>query len=210
MIKIMIYFILHINITVTLEGLYDTGKVGFLGNTSKKYAFVKSETGEYVLLFDRNFTLSQNAIGAYYPFTSGGYFVDDDEPAAGSNTYVNNNYFIGNIYFKNLASRYFANKNEIFYERKVDYKVNEKGVTIYLNKDYEAIDIKELGTSEISTLDNMFNYENVVPSLKINLVSPTIIGAKINMQISGIKESDIDFTENLNDYKNGENEYVES
>lgn len=185
------------NITVTLEGLYDTGKVGFLGNTSKKYAFVKSETGEYVLLFDRNFTLSQNAIGAYYPFTSGGYFVDDDEPGAGSNTYVNNDYFIGNIYFKNLASRYFANKNEIFYERKVDYKVNEKGVTIYLNKDYEAIDIKELGTSEISTLDNMFTYENVVPSLKINLVSPTINGAKINMQISGIKESDIDNEDNV-------------
>ena len=185
------------NITVTLEGLYDTGKVGFLGNTNKNYAFVKSETGEYVLLFDRNFTLSQNAIGAYYPFTSGGYFVDDDEPGAGSNTYVNNNYFIGNIYFKNLASKYFANKNEIFYERKVDYKVNEKGVTVYLNKDYEAIDIKELGTSEITSLDNTFTYENVVPSLKVNLVSPTINGAKINMQISGIKESDIDNEDNV-------------
>ena len=43
----------------------------------------------------------------------------------------------------------------------------------------------------------MFTYENVVPSLKINLVSPTINGAKINMQISGIKESDIDNEDNV-------------
>lgn len=185
------------NISITLEGLYDTGKVGFLGNTNKNYVFVKSNTGEYILLFDRNFTLSQNAIGAYYPFTSGGYFVDDDEPGSGNNTYKDDNYFVGNIYFKNLASRYFANKNEIYFERKVDYKVDEKGVSVYLSKDYETIDIKELATAEINTTDNLFTYDTVVPSLKVNLVSPTINGAKINMQISGIKESDIDIENNV-------------
>lgn len=180
------------NIIVTLEALYDTGKIGFYGNKENNYTFVKSETGEYILLFDGNFTLSQNAIGAYYPFASDAYFVDDNEPGAGNNTYVNNDYFTGNIYFKNLASRYYINKAETFYEKKVDYKVNEKGVTIKILNKEGVIDAIQLGNSSVISTDNTFIYDKVVPSLKLNVISPTINGAKLNMQVSGIKENDID------------------
>ena len=180
-------------ISVTLEGLYDSGKIGLMGNTNKYYVVrTFDEDKKYLILFNK-LNKSDSALGAYYPFlgdsNSGykGYFVDDDE--TNNQAFYENNYLTGYIYLKNAASKeYKDGKNTLnVIGNLYGYKINEYGATI----DNTSIVTSELNTNSIYSDDNKFTYSNVIPSISMLALNPTINGAKLYMSLSGLKESDI-------------------
>lgn len=178
------------NLSVSLEALYDSGVVTLFGNTSKKYAIQTfDENNNYVLLFNR-LTLDSSALGAYYPFRAIGDFVDDNETTL-SDYNENNNHLKGNIYLKNLASKYFVLKKDSYFEGTYNYVITNTGANISINRVNTPVVAKELASQNISYIDNSFTYDNVVPSVALNFIKETINGAKLHLSLTGIKESDI-------------------
>lgn len=172
-------------INIDIIAKYDSGKVGFLGSPNNEYAFKTYDLeNKYLLLFaSNNLSKSDNALGAYYSYSrninGGGYFVDDYETTVAS---YQNNYLSGSIFFNNLASNN--------YNMSMPYKISKNGVTIDLRnaKDTKVI-AKELSNKSIS-LEEKFSYAKVVPTI-VNSINSTINGAKMNITLSGIKESDL-------------------
>lgn len=183
------------NITVTLEGLYDSGKIGLYGETNKNYVIKTfDEENKYLVLFNK-LQKSDSALGSYYPFKGTidkGYLIDDNETLKNDYT-SNNNHLKGTIYLQNDASKQYTlgGKTYFLISSYFDYKINEYGAVIPVNYKDTSITASELNFDEISTLDNVFTYSKVIPALKMDSLKETINGAKLYMSLSGIKESDL-------------------
>lgn len=184
------------DISISLSAVYDTGKIGYLASTQNKYAFQvdtlepKTNGGNYIdkyLILPRSLnsraTFKNSALSAIYkydPLTSQMQGFVDDKAA-------DNNTSTGKITFENII---YSTSSKVTY----DYKVTAKGIEVNFNPNtgYLPIVAKELGNVSIAGEDNTFAYERVVPALSVLGNDSTINGIKLNMNITGITDEDID------------------
>jgi len=189
------------NILVSLNAVYDTGIISYLGNAQNKYVFQvmannliefagRTYNDNYLLVHGRNIggvSFSPAALSAVYAYVnSQGGFVDDgaDDVVIGSGKI----YFINTIY-SNLS---IVAPNYNYFDAK--YQVTSQGIEITFGYGADQITVplvaKELNTASLNGIGS-FAYEQVIPAINVTSKNEIINGIKLDLSLSGITDNDI-------------------
>lgn len=189
-------------INVVVNATYDTGKISYLGINGAKYAFqVKTNeliekngqvyNDNYLILLDANINNSlftKTALGAAYAYAySQGGFVDD-----GGQDHVGGIHS-GNMYFINvLYSNFTTNQNGNFANH--SYYVTRNGIEAYFGYNTTRVSLPIVAKLlDVTTLsgDGNFTFDRVVPSITVQRKDAIINGIKLNLGLSGYKDTDL-------------------
>ncbi len=222
-------------LTIEIGFMYDTGKVGYYAQASKKYAFqvqsskeviVEDEdvNGRYYVLVT-NFTVN----GSHYNFGAlGGVY---------SYSLTNNNRgFVADSAIDNDDKEYITKGREgqmtlingvlNGQSMNLDYSLEASGVMVAINVNnndyYHPIVAKELGSTTAmdpndasKTYKVPFTYTRVSPTLGVSVEKPTINGLKLWVTAYGFAPEDVKEEGGkqylyIEIYKNGENNPIQT